>query len=409
MILRSTAYTTARRGARGVHDFVRGATAGGTYKVPLNNPKIVGIYSSRGSREYQEDAATVGSLQLRPAELRTTLTKLKSPYEWDPSSSGSEFLASQVTAFGIFDGHGGREVSTYLKDNLFKIIEGVESDQIEPLVEWTKDRHAGYFKRWRGGSLSRWTKFAINGQKQIPGDGVEMTMEERLTTAFLQADKEILEGIEKSQRCGSTASLVLLHSLDSPGQPYWSSKELSLTVAHCGDTRALLCHRTTGQVISLTEKHHAESRVEASRLRRMGAELLVSDSFGESRWMGVVENTRGFGDGDWKPSGVTVEPDVTTRIIDGQEHSYLILLTDGLTSLLTDQELVDLIRHSFDPTRAAKTIVHFAEDLGASDNCTAIVVPLGGWGDVGGEDTTKDRREYRRRRFGEMNTRMQRM
>jgi protein phosphatase PTC6 len=34
--------------------------------------------------------------------------------------------------------------------------------------------------------------------------------------------------------------------------------------------------------------------VEATRLRRMGADRLVADSFGESRWMGVIENTRGW-------------------------------------------------------------------------------------------------------------------
>ena len=59
------------------------------------------------------------------------------------------------------------------------------------------------------------------------------------------------------------------------------------------DTRALLCSRETGEVIALTEQHHAEARVEATRLRRMGAKRLVADSFGESRWMGVIENTRG--------------------------------------------------------------------------------------------------------------------
>jgi len=52
---------------REFHDYVRGSTQGGqcphslpaaaddsagTYKVPLNSPKIVGTYSSRGSRLY---------------------------------------------------------------------------------------------------------------------------------------------------------------------------------------------------------------------------------------------------------------------------------------------------------------------------------------------------------------------
>lgn len=116
-----------------------------------------------------------------------------------------------------------------------------------------------------------------------------------------------------------------------------------------------------------------------------------------------------FGDFQWKSSGVTVEPEVTQRVIEGSEYAYLVFVTDGLTSLLSDQELVDLARRSADPTRAAKTIVHFGEDLGAQDNCTCIVVPLPGWGNVGGEDTTETRREYRRSQASRLNTRMQRM
>jgi protein phosphatase PTC6 len=117
-----------------------------------------------------------------------------------------------------------------------------------------------------------------------------------------------LTEIEKSQRSGSTGTIALLQSLDEPAQPYFAAKKLHLTIGHCGqvfppaacespltssDTRALLCSRETGEVIALTEKHHAEARVEATRLRRMGANRLIADSFGESRWMGVIENTRG--------------------------------------------------------------------------------------------------------------------
>ncbi|OWT35860.1 PP2Cc protein phosphatase [Cryptococcus neoformans Bt1] len=407
--------------ARRFHDYIRGPMDRGTYKVPLSSPKVVGAFSSRGQREYQEDASSIQALQLSPQELQSSLARLKKPAGWDPSAAGSEFLARQVAYFGIFDGHGGKQVSQYLAKRLHVLVEQVDSTSISPIVEWTKEKHGGYFKRWRGGALQRWTQWADGkreGEEIKEGKGNEaesgqgktlMTLEERLTLAFLEADKEILTSIEKSDRCGSTASIALLHSLDSPSQPYWAAKKLAVTIAHCGDTRVLLCNRSTGLVTPLTERHHAESRIEASRLRRMGAGLLVSDSYGESRWMGAVENTRGFGDGRWKPSGVTVEPQVETRVIDGDGHAYMILATDGITSLISDQEIIDLARRSLDPSRAAKTIAHFAEDLGASDNCTCVVVPLAGWGDVGGEDRTEDRREYRRRHAETMNTRMQRM
>lgn len=98
-----------------------------------------------------------------------------------------------------------------------------------------------------------------------------------------------------------------------------------------------------------------------------------------------------------------------TRALNGDDYAYLVLVTDGLTSLMSDQEIVDLARNAADPTRAAKTIVHFGEDLGAQDNCTCVVVPLAGWGKVGGVDTTEERREYRRKQADMLNTRMQRM
>jgi len=50
----------------------------------------------------------------------------------------------------------------------------------------------------------------------------------------VQADKEVLTEIESAQRSGSTASVLLLHSLDEPAQPYWAAKKLNMTVGHCG-------------------------------------------------------------------------------------------------------------------------------------------------------------------------------
>lgn len=76
---------------------------------------------------------------------------------------------------------------------------------------------------------------------------------------------------------------------------------------------------------------------------------------------------------------------------------------------MSDQEIIDLARSARDPTRAARSIVDFAEDLGATDNCTCIVVPLKGWGRVGGKDTTAERRVYRSRQAGQMSGRMRRM
>ncbi len=66
-----------------------------------------------------------------------------------------------------------------------------------------------------------------------------------------------------------------------------------LPFTHSSDTRAVLCSTETGKAFPMTENHHADTREEATRLRRIGTGL-VTDSFGEARWMGAVANTRGY-------------------------------------------------------------------------------------------------------------------
>lgn len=80
----------------------------------------------------------------------------------------------------------------------------------------------------------------------------------------------------------------------------------------------------------------------------------------------------------------------------GRTWSSLILLSDGITSVLSDEEVVDLTRTASSPQHAAQNVLSFAEELGLDDNGTVVVMPLAGWGDVRGPDLTKELREYRR-------------
>jgi len=99
----------------------------------------------------------------------------------------------------------------------------------------------------------------------------------------------------------------------------------------------------------------------------------------------------------FKPYGVTAEPEVKTKLLNGPDWAYAVLVTDGVSSVLSDPEIVDLARNSSDPKVAAKKILEFAEEVGGGeDNATVIVLPLAGWGNIRGPDGTKELREYRR-------------
>ena len=79
----------------------------------------------------------------------------------------------------------------------------------------------------------------------------------------------------------------------------------------------------------------------------------------------------------------------------------MVLVSDGVSSVVSDEEVVGLARGGKDPKEAADRILAFAEEMGSEDNATAIVVPLAGWGKIEGPDKTKDFREYRSRQMSE--------
>lgn len=200
---------------------------------------------------------------------------------------------------------------------------------------------------------------------------------------------------------GSTASIALI-STPSP-TPFWHPASPStLVAAHVGDTRILLCRTSDGKAVPLTTNHHPSTPVEANRLRRYAASF-TTDSFGEERVLGLA-NTRAFGDIASKRIGVSAEPQITKIDIPaaGKEgYSFIVLMSDGVSGHLEDQEIVDVVKEAKTPAQAAEDVVAFATETSeGGDNATCLVVRLGGWErrseGGGGSLGTKEQRQYRR-------------
>ncbi|TFY78880.1 hypothetical protein EWM64_g5134 [Hericium alpestre] len=350
--------------------------------------QVIGVAVSRGERQNQEDFHSYATLSLNPEELRLSIKK-QHGIDWDPESVGAPF-SEQAVMIGIYDGHGGSTVSQYLRQELHGLFESVNKSHIPEIYAWIKEL-GGYFKRYNGGPLAPWIS---DGPESLQ----EMDLAARATLTFFEVDRN-LSSEPAAKVSGATASVAILHSLDAPSTPFFASKKLAITVAHVGDTRILLCATDHGRVLSMTENHRAESRIESIRLRRMMGTGLITDSFGDARWMGALQNTRSLGDLKWKPFGVTPEPEIRTRILEAPRWAFMVFVTDGVSSVVSDEEVVDLARNAPNPKRAAENILSYAEDMGSDDNMTALVVPLAGWGQVRGPDRTNDLREYRRQQM----------
>ena len=204
---------------------------------------------------------------------------------------------------------------------------------------------------------------------------------------------------KKPFRGGSTASIALI-STPTP-TPFWHpSTPSTLCTAHCGDTRILLSRVSDGQAVPLTTNHHPSSPSESERLRRWAASF-VTDSFGEERMSGLA-NTRAFGDMGSKRMGVSAEPEIRHLNLAPSEYAFMVLVSDGVSGGVGDQEIVDLVKEAKTPELGAREVVSFATEVGSDgDNATALVVRLGGWErrneGGGGSLGTKENREWRRR------------
>ncbi|KAJ5615106.1 Protein phosphatase 2C [Penicillium hordei] len=438
-------------------------------RIPLRNAKHhFGAVTSRGTRPSNEDTYQAGVIDIpafakrAPTSLTIRRSNKNDPLAYPRESRGAETASGdpQVFYFGIFDGHGGSECSSFLRDYLHEYIQNAAFD-IElrsslrpgaevppttselPVMQEGDRRRIGDLEKylvqtWRrvvGGYFKRFKPphFGYDGTETTdPSIEDHISIEEVVEYAFLRADLDFVnaqaakrdDDLVRAERPlnedeifhrpsmtrspqiggsarfkgGSTGSVAMI-STPTP-TPFWHPiAPSSLLVAHVGDTRILLCSTETGQAIPITSNHHPSSPIEATRLRRY-ATSFVTDSFGEERMSGLA-NTRAFGDVQSKRIGVSAEPELKRIELGPAEFSFLVLVSDGISGTLLDQEIVDIVKESKTPEQGARDVVNFSTEVTKEgDNATCLVVRLGGWerrleGGVGSMGT-RESREWRR-------------
>lgn len=437
-------------------------------RIPLRSAKHhFGAVTARGTRPANEDTYQAGVIDIPAFAKRppASLTIKRSPNPSLRESRGAETATGdpQVFYFGIFDGHGGSECSTFLKETLHEYIQDTAAefevrsilrtaqsqigggdalpvlqagnrqrigDLEKSLVQNWRRLVGGYFKRFKPATFSYYGADS-DVEADTPSNG-KVSIEEILEYAFLRADLDFVKaqaakrdddlvlaekplnedeilhspsltrspkiGGRSRFKGGSTGTTAMI-STPSP-TPFWHpAAPSSLLVSHVGDTRALLCSTVTGEAVPVSSNHHPSSPIETARLRRY-ATTFVTDSFGEERMSGLA-NTRAFGDVQSKRIGVSAEPEIRRVEMGPAEFSFLVMMSDGISGTLLDQEIVDIIKEAMTPEQGARDVVSFATEVTKEgDNATCLVVRLGGWerrqeGGVGSLGT-KESREWRR-------------
>ncbi|PON34841.1 Protein phosphatase [Parasponia andersonii] len=218
---------------------------------------------------------------------------------------------AELGLFAIFDGHLGHDVANYLQNHLFENI--------------------------------------------LKEPGIWTDTERAIKSAYSRTDDEILEKSFSLGKGGSTAVTAILKD----GQ--------KLIVGNVGDSRAVICKNGAALQLSVDHEPSKEKRM----IERRGG--FVSNLPGDvPRVDGQLAVARAFGDKSLKLH-LSSEPDVSILTID-KDVEFLILASDGIWKVLSNQEAVDSIKNIKDAQSAAKHLIGEALSRNSKDDISCIVV-----------------------------------
>lgn len=213
----------------------------------------------------------------------------------------------------VYDGHGGGEVSAYLKKYLSPII--CRAIKLQGAT-------SAVFKR-----------------------------------CFAEVTTRLNKHLRKRHIDAGSTALVA-----------WATPKTVL-ICNTGDCRAVLCRN--GLAVPLTKDHKPGLVEEQLRLEKLGG-TVVYDRHIKSYRVAGMSVSRSFGDLDRQPF-ITSVPDTYRHSVRKNDH-FIILATDGLWDVLTNQDAVELVLKTAARDNAAALLCRTAVTRHSSDNVTAVVV-----------------------------------
>ena len=231
---------------------------------------------------------------------------------------------NKIIFFSVFDGHGGKGVSKYLKKNLPKYF-------INKRIEYNNKLEVSKY------ILKAYSKIQNNLEKKHP---------------------------RMSQYSGSTASTCILSK---------NKNQLNLWVINVGDSRGVLCNKNN-VAIQLSQDHKPNVKSERKRIEKLGGKI----KFDGYDWrIQDLSLSRAFGDSDSTPY-VTHLPQIYKYKI-SKNDKFIILGCDGVWDVLSNQKAVNYVNKfysHYNKINIAKKLANYAIEQGSTDNVTVIILFL---------------------------------
>lgn len=245
--------------------------------------------------------------------------------------------------FGVFDGHGGWTTSGKLRDQLISYI----IHELGTIFKPAKEENLRY----------------------VPNSA---TIDQAIKNGFLKLDHEIVnKNIERllNDNNKARAAELLMPALSGSCAllSFYDTNSRMLKVALTGDSRALLGsfrdNKWTVRQLSIDQT--GSNPTEVARI--ISEHPDEANVIKNGRVLGTLEPTRAFGDCRYKlsasiqeriykqffgrrlpnnlksPPYVTAEPVITTTKVNPENNDFLVMASDGLYEMLSNEEIVGLV------------------------------------------------------------------
>ena len=236
-----------------------------------------------------------------------------------------------IDVFGVFDGHGGKEISTFVSHHFTK-----ELTNNENLKKDVKLALKQTFLKMDEIMVSPESveEIKVIARKSREDDDIQSKKEppnSQMSLISQLVGQKDPESNDISMRTGCTACVACVHE-----------GEKKVYFANAGDSRVVLCKN--GIAYEKSEDHKPELESEKTRIYK--ADGWVSDG----RVKGNLNLTRGFGDLEYKQNKslppeeqmMTANPDIQVEEFDNT-FDFIIIGCDGIWDCLKNQEACDFV------------------------------------------------------------------
>ena len=237
-----------------------------------------------------------------------------------------------IDIFGVFDGHGGKEISQFVSNHFTKELidnKNLNKDMPKALKE-TFIKMDELMQTSEG--IEEIKKHARKSKEEDDIQSKNEPPNSQMQLISVLIGQKNPESEEINLRTGCTACVL---SVDE--------KNKKLYFANAGDSRVVMCKNGIAEAKSIDHKPELQS--EKDRIYK--AEGWISDG----RVMGNINLTRGFGDLEYKKNKklkpeeqmVTANPDI--QIVNyTKDIDFVIIGCDGIWDCLKNQEACDFVK-----------------------------------------------------------------